>query len=651
MTMSSLFLSLFLAVLALHLGLSMEFPWVTFIGAGLSALAGLKLATVERPTWGLVTVLFAAGGLVGSQLLEDFAVEDSWVASSSLLAGLVLSMLLYLLWRFASRAESNSQAAIDPDSQTILVMGLLLLLLMSPSQETVVMVLGTPVASLTILGLFLASLTLLADRCAGRWLLRALLWLPVFLIVPLMVMLLRNTQGPVLAAMASLIPDGRSNYTSTGFSPNQRLDASVFLRPSTRSVLRLDAPTLPSRYLAGNRLVRLDEELAWQPSELEREFLSTVDAESLATGDWRYEISNHHAREGAGESQSLTVHSLNRDNYIFLNPGTSYVSGKFTALTKNVADVWNPAYDQGAARRWQIEVGGAPTPQTINEENLQLPVFWDQALQEKSQSFVADGQQQTVDNVLRHFLRREYSLQTNFDPDQPLHDFFLNEKAGYCFWYATATTLALRANGIPSRLVSGYLINENISSRLWLVRERDAHSWVEWQDQSGYWHTIDPTPPSIGAFFNNYQSFELSTWYHYLAGQWQILLDRILADELAADLVRYAGLLILAFLFVREYRRIRVQRRELDSSARRWQKLWQRFLNVTKLPANASWTASSYAENLPDSWPESWAQAVQQFLQQYNRQRFCNDDEQAIRNVENALEQCAQSLSKPRSAS
>ncbi|HIA05094.1 MAG TPA: transglutaminase domain-containing protein, partial [Myxococcales bacterium] len=49
------------------------------------------------------------------------------------------------------------------------------------------------------------------------------------------------------------------------------------------------------------------------------------------------------------------------------------------------------------------------------------------------------------------------------------HDFFLNEKAGYCFWFASATTLALRANGIPSKLVSGYMVHERLSSQLWLV--------------------------------------------------------------------------------------------------------------------------------------------------------------------------------------
>lgn len=318
-------------------------------------------------------------------------------------------------------------------------------------------------------------------------------------------------------------------------------------------------------------------------------------------------------------------------------------------MSKDAAGVWTPAYERGADRRWRLETGGDSIPQTLNAENLQLPEFWDQPLQEKSEEFLGSGRAQTVGNVLEHFQGRGYSLPTNFDSTQPFHDFFLNEKAGYCFWFASATTLALRANGIPSKLVSGYMVHERLSSQLWLVRERDAHSWVEWQDDSGYWHTVDPTPISINAFFGDYDSFELSTWYHYLAGQWQIMIDRILADELAANVVRYGGLLVLLFLFVREYRRVAGNKTGTDGKHRQWQKLWQRFLSNSKLPARNSWTASTYAENLPASWPAASVLAVKEFLRSYNLHRFSGDDERAIRDVESALEKCLRVISRPNS--
>lgn len=645
MSLSNLLLTLFLALLCLQLGLSMELPFVILLGGGLSVLGGLKIIPVERPTWGLVIVMVAAGGFLGNELLEEMAAEGSWAQSSSLFAGLILSILVYLLWLFAASAKSTSQVPLERDTQTILVLGLMLLLLNPPPATTVVSILGTPVALLSVAAMLLASVILLADRCVGVLGPRLLLMLPLLLIVPVMVILLGMAQGPLVAALGNLLPSPGGS-ANTGFSPYQQLSASVFLRPSNRSVMRLNAVALPSRYLAGNRLVRLDEEMVWQPSVQARQFLSTVDAQSLASGEWRYPVDNHHARAGNADLQTLTVHSLRRDSYIFLSPGTSRVTGRFRALNKDAADVWTPAFDRGADRRWQLEVGGDSVPQIKNAENLQLPAFWDEALQEKSREFLGSEPLQTVNNVLGHFRGREYSLRTNFDSTQPFHDFFLNEKAGYCFWFATATTLALRANGIPSRLVSGYAIHERISSQLWLVRERDAHSWVEWQDQSGYWHTVDPTPVSINAFFDDYNSLEISIWYHYLAGQWQIMVDRILADELAANLVRYGGLLILVFLFVREYRRIRVKKAETDTKSRKWQKLWQRFLHSSKLPANTSWTATNYADNLPGNWPASWVLAVREFLQNYNLHRFSGNDERAMRDVENALEKCLQVINQ-----
>ena len=276
-TLSNLFLALFLALLSLQLGLYVEMTVLTLIGCGLSVPGGLKLFAVERPTWGLVFVMVASVGFVGSELLEDWAVEGSWVETSSLYAAFLLSIQVYLLWLFATSRSSNAQAPLERDTQIILVIGLVLLLLIPPPQATVVSLLGIPIATLSIAGILLASIVLLADRCAGVLLSRLLLMLPLFLIVPVMLVLLGTAQGPIVAALGSIFPDS-GGYSNIGFSPYQRLDASVFLRPSTSPVMRIEAAALPSRYLTGNRLVRLDTNMVWQPALQPRLFLSNFDA-------------------------------------------------------------------------------------------------------------------------------------------------------------------------------------------------------------------------------------------------------------------------------------------------------------------------------------------------------------------------------------
>lgn len=637
MFLSRLSLAAFLLTVSWHLGLSMELPLVAWIASALIVLAAIGVLNVERPTWGLLFVLFATGALTGNQVLEDWAIENTWPQENGFGAGIMISLLLFMVWSFAARPQSGSQTVVDRDTQNILVWGLLSLLMIRPTDAMLVNLFGQMAPITALIGMVLACITLLADRCGPMLWQRLLLLLPAFLVLPLALTGLAAGQGPLVAALGQLMPSPRE-YTPTGFSPRQTLRASIFLRPSNDPVMRIQTDALVDRYLAGNRLVSLNEELVWLPSERPVRSLSTIDAELLDNNQWRYPLANHHYRGSNAPSASSTVYSLNNSDYLFVTPGTSHVSGRFDAISRNAADVLTPNYERGADPRWQMEIGGNATPDQVNPETLNLPAFWDGPLQARAVEFAGADRQATTDNIVSYFLGRDYALQTDFDPQQPFHDFFLNERAGYCFWFASATTLALRANGIPSRLVGGYLVHEQLSEELWLVRERDAHSWVEWQDEQGYWHTVDPTPASMDVFFGGYSSSPASQWYHRLAGQWQMFIDRILENRLAANLVTWGGLAILVFLFVREYRRLRQRGTNKDQLGKRWQTLWQRFLRLTQLPSHPSWTATQYADNLPANWSPQRRASVQNFLQHYQQARFSATQETALAEMEQSLQ-------------
>ncbi|HTA45381.1 MAG TPA: DUF3488 and transglutaminase-like domain-containing protein [Bryobacteraceae bacterium] len=77
----------------------------------------------------------------------------------------------------------------------------------------------------------------------------------------------------------------------------------------------------------------------------------------------------------------------------------------------------------------------------------------------------------------------------------PLADFLFVRKEGYCEYFASAMAVMLRAEGIPSRIATGFLTGYfNEVSGLYVVRASDAHAWVEaWFDDTG-WTTFDPTP-------------------------------------------------------------------------------------------------------------------------------------------------------------
>lgn len=76
----------------------------------------------------------------------------------------------------------------------------------------------------------------------------------------------------------------------------------------------------------------------------------------------------------------------------------------------------------------------------------------------------------------------------------PALDFLLRDKRGHCEYFATAFALVARAADIPTRIVMGYRVGERSPFGYYLVRDRNAHSWVEaWVPDQG-WTTLDATP-------------------------------------------------------------------------------------------------------------------------------------------------------------
>ena len=77
--------------------------------------------------------------------------------------------------------------------------------------------------------------------------------------------------------------------------------------------------------------------------------------------------------------------------------------------------------------------------------------------------------------------------------EEPL-DYFINvSHLGYCQHYAGAMALMLRMGGIPARVATGFSPGGySESKKAWIVRDTDAHAWVEvWFDQYG-WVTRGP---------------------------------------------------------------------------------------------------------------------------------------------------------------
>lgn len=96
----------------------------------------------------------------------------------------------------------------------------------------------------------------------------------------------------------------------------------------------------------------------------------------------------------------------------------------------------------------------------------------------------------------RFFLRRNlmYTLTPPLLGKHSADEFLFDTRQGFCEHFASAFAIALRAAGVPARVVTGYQGGEtNPVDGYMTVRQYDAHAWTEvWLRERG-WVRVDPT--------------------------------------------------------------------------------------------------------------------------------------------------------------
>ena len=77
----------------------------------------------------------------------------------------------------------------------------------------------------------------------------------------------------------------------------------------------------------------------------------------------------------------------------------------------------------------------------------------------------------------------------------PLSYFLFEKRAAHCEFFASATAVLLRLGGVPTRYVTGFAGgNYNPLGHYWIVRQQEAHAWVEAYLPETGWVTVDTTP-------------------------------------------------------------------------------------------------------------------------------------------------------------
>ncbi len=157
--------------------------------------------------------------------------------------------------------------------------------------------------------------------------------------------------------------------------------------------------------------------------------------------------------------------------------------------------------------------------------------------------------------AIEHYFQTgfKYNEKPNLSGDV-IKSFVFDEKEGFCQQFATAMVLMLRSQGIPSRFVSGYVVQQDqfeideleLDARYrssgnefkWkYVYDRDAHTWVEVYVPNFGWIQYEPTPGQSVIQFSDPLEYERE-----LEEQRQV---EGVTSPITKETVGYAGLIVI----------------------------------------------------------------------------------------------------------
>jgi protein-glutamine gamma-glutamyltransferase len=344
-----------------------------------------------------------------------------------------------------------------------------------------------------LIGAFLAAAAL-ARRCADpasapwsavsrRWVLGVVLGASCAVAAALgATVVLPEAQSWVLARLMHAARE------RTGFSTRLWLGSLRGLALSDEIVMRVHGPA--TDYLRGVVLTRYDAGSRGDPGRW------SVGSAEAAT---RRPMPDQPAAAGV----STEVELLEDDPERYFLP----LDAVDVAIPSGLANVdsrgvLTPVAAFPADRYWfRTEAGRLRELAVPGADDLQIPAALLPTLRDLGGHWSAEAADDAarLAAIERH-LQTEYHYSLDFErtsPGDPLVEFLLQSREGHCEYFATAMVLLSRAIGVPARLVGGYRVTEHDALGGYdLVRQRNAHTWVEaWVPGEG-WRRFDPTPPA-----------------------------------------------------------------------------------------------------------------------------------------------------------
>jgi transglutaminase-like putative cysteine protease len=196
-------------------------------------------------------------------------------------------------------------------------------------------------------------------------------------------------------------------------------------------------------------------------------------------------------------------------NVFFLAPWARRVSGAYRSLqidgggsvsdvdTQRSVSIYEADSDISRPSPKQLREAGDPLPQ-FPSLYLKVPELDPRIPQLAAQITASASNNYDKAAALEKYLQVHYGYTLRL-PDSPVSDplanFLFERKQGHCEYFASSMAVMLRTLYIPSRVVNGFRSDEfNDLTSNYVVRAKNAHSWVEAYFPGYGWITFDPTP-------------------------------------------------------------------------------------------------------------------------------------------------------------
>jgi protein-glutamine gamma-glutamyltransferase len=265
--------------------------------------------------------------------------------------------------------------------------------------------------------------------------------------------------------------------------PGQWLDTLADDRIAFRATFKDQTPKADQRYWRGPVLWDFDG-LQWTRKKQDslpsakQPFLQPTNANSIA-----YDVSLEATERKYIPSLDWPYNTTS--DYSISNDGTVYSELAIQKVTRySGISILQP--NPNAKLDPQTRQRALAFPKGFNKKTQALALQW------RAES---DSDRAYIERVMQWIQQDfSYTLATEEPGINSIDDFLFTDKKGFCQHFSSSFAILMRAAGIPSRVVTGYVGGyKNPYGDYWILYNKDAHAWNEvWLEGEG-WVRFDPT--------------------------------------------------------------------------------------------------------------------------------------------------------------